>query len=74
MTINETEVKGQLLRKRCVTEEKLQDETTKRRKLQNEVEALDKKVQKQAKEIADLKSGTVTLRCSQKSWSDCSRQ
>ena len=74
MTINETEVKAQLLRKRCKTEEKLKDETTKRRKLQSEIDTLEKKVRKQAKEIAALKSGTVTTHCSQKPWSSCSRQ
>ena len=40
MTINETEVKAQLLRKRFKTEEKLKDETTKQRKLQSEVDII----------------------------------
>ena len=75
MTINETEVKAQLLRKRHKTEEKLKDETSKRRKFQNEVDTLEKTVRKQAKEIAALKSGnTVTTHRSQKSWLSCSRQ
>ena len=74
MTINEIEVKAQLLRKRYITEEKLKDETSKRRKFESEVNTLEKRVKKQAKEIAALKSCTVTSHHSQKSWSDCSRQ
>ena len=75
MTINETEGKAQLLRKRHKTEEKFKDDTGKRRKLQNEVDTLEKTVRKQAKEIEALKSGsTVTTHHSQKSWSSCSRQ
>ena len=36
ITINETEVKAQLLRKRRITEDKLKNEITKRRKLQSD--------------------------------------
>ena len=75
ITINETEVKNQILRKRRATEEKLKDETSKRRKLQGEVHTLENKVKEQAKQIAVLKSGNeVTSHRSHKSWSDCSHQ
>jgi len=74
MTINEIEVKAQLLQKRYITEEMLKDETSKWRKFENEVDTLEKRIKKQAKEIVVLKSGTVTSHHSQKSWSNCSRQ
>ena len=75
ITINEAEVKGQLLRKRQITEDKLTNEITKRRKLQGEVDTLKIQVKKQAKEIAGMKYGNPTSqRRPQKSWSESSRQ
>ena len=75
ITINEVEVKGQLLRKRWITEDKLKNEMTKRRKLQSEVDALKTQVKKQAKEIAGVKYGNpTTQRNPKKSWSESSRQ
>ena len=46
MTINETEVKTQMLRKRRITEDRLKDETAKRQKLESLVDSLRKTVQK----------------------------
>lgn len=75
ITINETEVKAQLLRKRQITEDKLKNEITKRRKLQSEVDALRGEVKKQAKEIAGMKSGNpMPQRHPKKSWCESSRQ
>ena len=47
MTINETEVKTQLLRKRRITEDKLTNETIKRQKLESQADNLEKTVEKQ---------------------------
>ena len=47
ITINEAEVKSQLLRKRKITEDKLENEVMKRRKLESEVDALKTQVNKQ---------------------------
>ena len=77
ITINEVEVKHQLLRKRRITEDKLKNEMTKRRKLQSEVDALKTRAQvkKQAKEIAGVKYGNpTTQRNPKKLWSESSRQ
>ena len=74
ITINEAEVKSQILRKRKITEDKLQNEITKRRKLQSEVEGLKTQVIQQEKEIAGLKYGNPILRRPKKSWSQSSRQ
>ena len=76
ITINEAEVIAQLLRKRRTTEDKLENETNKRRKLEGEVNELSKQVKKQAKEIAQLKSGNSTTQQyhQKKSWSESSRQ
>lgn len=60
--INETKVKVQLLRKRWITEDKLQNEIIKWRKLQREVDVLSKK-EKQAKEIVGMKSRNSTPQC-----------
>ena len=75
MTINEAEVKAQLLRKWRIPEDKLNNEITKHRKLQSEVDALKNQVKKQAKEIAGMKSGNPTSqRRPKKPWSESSRQ
>ena len=75
ITINEVEVKCQQLRKRRITEDKLKNEMSKRRKLQSEVDALKTQVKKQAKEIAGVKYGNpTTQRNPKKSWSESSRQ
>jgi len=55
--INETEVKTQILQKRRITEGKLRDETTKRQKLESQVDSLQKTVEKQQVEILNLKLG-----------------
>ena len=60
ITINETEVTVQLLRKRRITQDKLENKTTKQRKLQGKVDELSKQVKKQAKEIEQMKSGNLT--------------
>ena len=44
ITINEAEVTAQLLRKRRTTEDKLENETSKRRKLEGKVNELSKQV------------------------------
>ena len=69
MTINETEVKAQLLRKRHKTEEKLKDETSKRKKLQNEVRKCITENSKEASKgnCSPKVRYSVATHCSQKS-------
>ena len=73
ITINETEVTVLLLRKRKITQDKLENKTTKRKKLQGEV---DKQAKKQAKEIEQMKSGNLTTQKyhHKRSWSESFRQ
>ena len=75
MTINETEVKTQLLRKRRITEDKLKIETTKRQKLESHIDDLEKTVEKQRIQILNLKLGNDSVpQRTQKAWSDLTRQ
>ena len=75
LTVNVTEVNSQLLRKRKRDELKLKDETSKRRKVENENRELKSTVKKQAKKIAGLQSKTSTVcRRPSKPWSKYSRQ
>ena len=75
LCISNTEVNAQLLKKRRNTEDCLKEHSLKRQKLEIENKELKNVVQKQAKEIAGLKSGTpVTYRQASKSWPEYSRQ
>ena len=75
MTINETEVKTQMLRKRRITEDRLKDETAKKQKLENQVDSLQKTIQKQEVEILNLKVGNNSVpQRYHTPWSDISRQ
>ena len=57
--VNEVEVQRQLLKRKRLIEEQIEKESTKRRKLENEVKVLQKTTttKKQAKVIARLKTG-----------------
>ena len=61
MTINETEVKTQLLRKRRITEDKLKNETIKRQKLESHINDLEKTVEKKRIQILNLKLGNDSV-------------
>jgi len=75
MMNNETEVKTQLLWKRRITGDRLNDETAKRQMLENQVDSLQKTIQKQEVEILNLKLGNNSVpHRSHKPWSDISRQ
>jgi len=72
MATNETEVK---LQKRRITEDKLKNETIKRKKLESHIDDLEKTVEKQRIKILNLKLGNDSVpQCTQKAWSDLTRQ
>jgi len=59
ISINETKVKMQFLRKRRITEDKSKDQTSKRKKLECDVDSLKKTLEKQQIQILNLKLGNV---------------
>ena len=76
--VNEVEVQRQLLKRKRLIEVQIEKESTKRRKLENEVKVLQKTTttKKQAKVIARLKTGRLenSRGSSSKSWLEYSRQ
>ena len=74
--VNEVEVQRQLLKRKRSIEEQIEKESTKRRKLENEVKVLRKTAKKQAKVIARLRTGRLenSRGSSSKSWLQYSRQ
>ena len=74
LCVSDAEIKTQVL-KRQNAEVQLNEESSKRQKLEVENKKLKNTVQKQAEEIAGLRSGTSTVyRRASKSWSKYSRQ